>query len=740
MNPLYPSLPAGLTEALGTALFHSLWQAAAAGLVLLLCIALIPRRHAQVRYLAGVFSILAMVLLPAATFFLSYPEAESITPTPSVVNPIFSHSSYYAVAATTVTPDLSVGDRVMNWFRDNQNLLVMLWFAGLTFFTIRFAGGYVLSRRLRKRGLTPAAAHWQQQLDNMARQMRVGQPVRLYSSTRVTVPVVMGFLKPMILFPAGMLAGLTPEQVELILAHELAHVRRYDYLVNFLLTLAQMLLFFHPAMWLAAKFVRDERENCCDAVALRYHPDPSRYARTLLTLETYRQKGTVLSAAGGSLSNRIGRILNLKGRSNPVHYATAIFLGFALVVSVMASAYKGTPLWANLLGTDEAAGNVTLENVVITPDAGDPGVQDEYVYVKTDSEEVVVTILRDGEKTEIHMRDGEVVSVKVNDKEVPAETYPQYQEMAMKSMRNTGTMQIPAVPGITPIPPVPAAPGHIPGESEADFDKRMGMWEKEMEAWEQQMKAWEEQNVEGLPGAPGDWEEFGRAMERLGEELGKELPQTLGDEDRWEEFGRRMEEMGEELGRSMEHLGDPDHEMSEEERKAHEKSMEKFGKDMEEWGKKFGKDMEVWAEQFAVHAEAMAREMELQSERMQADAERMAEDQERLADDARRMAEDQEQMERDAAEMAEDLGEAERDISFSTAGADRLTDLLMEDGLIQARDQYTFRITDKGLWVDGKKLDDRAHRIYLDRVGELFDYKKEVNISRKGGSTSIQVN
>jgi beta-lactamase regulating signal transducer with metallopeptidase domain len=725
MKSLYPTLPAGLTDALGTALFHSLWQAAAAGLVLLVCIALIPRRYAQVRYLAGVISILAMVLLPAATFFISYPYTATPVTVVSVVNPVSLHTPLTAAAATTATPDHTLSEQVMSWFRSNQDLLVMLWFAGLTLFTLRFAGGYLLSRRLRRRGLTPAPESWQRQLDQMARHMRVGQPVKLFTSTRITVPMVMGFLKPMILFPAGMLGGLTPDQVELILAHELAHVRRYDYLVNFLLTLAQMLLFFHPAMWLAAKFVRDERENCCDAVALRYHPDPSRYARTLLTLETYRQKGAVLSAAGGSLSNRIGRILNLKGKPNPVHYATAIVLGFALVVSVMASAYKDTPIWNTLTGNDET-GNVTLDNVVITPEGDDTGIKDEYVYVKTDSEEVVITILRDGEKTEIHMRDGAVVNVKVNDKDIPADQYPEYQEMAMQSMRNTGTHQIPAIPGMPAIPAVPAVPGHVEGESQEAFERRMEAWEDEMRVWESEMEKWEETATQGAtPGEGEEWEKLGRAMEKLG----TGLEQTLGNEERWEEFGLHMEKMGEELARSLEHLGGLNHEMSEEEQEAHEKTMEKFGKDMEEWGERFGKDMEKWAEQYAHEAEAMAEGITAERDAAAARKDELTAERDRITAERDEMAAD-----------AEESEDPEARISWSTTGVDRLTDMLMDDGLITSRDHFTFRITDKGLWVDGKKLDGGTHDYYLSRISDLFDYNKEVNIVRKGGSTSIQVN
>jgi beta-lactamase regulating signal transducer with metallopeptidase domain len=719
MNTLDTLFPEGLTESLGSALFHSLWQAAAVGLILLLCILLIPRRHAQTRYVAGVLSILAMVVLPVITFFISYPE-NSTSITTAVEAPYTYHTAAGNVTATTPTPELSFQDEVMNWFQANQALMVALWVAGMAFFAIRFSGGYLLTRRLRRRGLGEVPTAWSHRLQQMAAQMRVGQPVQFHTSTRVSVPMVIGFLKPMILFPVGMLADLTPDQVELILAHELAHVRRYDYAVNLLLSLAQIVLFFHPAMWLASRFVRQERENCCDAIALRYHPDPARYARTLLTLETYRQRGLALSATGGSLSDRITRILNLRGKTNPVHFATAAILGLALVASVMASTYKDTPFMRGILGTEEAAGNVTLDDVVITAssdDASQP--QDEYSWVLQDSEEVVVIILQDGKKTEIKMQDGEVVSVVEDGKTIAAAEYPAYRELALRTMENARNIAPPVIPSIAPVPPVPPAPVWREGDDQASFQRRMDAWEDEMEAWEESMQDWEERNADALSGmselnCQGGLEELGIEMGRMGEDLAA----ALGDEQQWEEFGKAMERMAESLAKDFEgKKGDPG-KWSKRDREAFERDMEQFGRDMEQWGEDFGRQMEDLMRQRADELEQHSDELRRQADEM-----------ERAADEE--AANRQEYLENEEA--------LESGFHFQTNSMEDIGNRLWEDGLTKSKTKFTFKLNQKGMWVDGVKMGDHIHEQYLPLLEELYGDAEEVSMVVNGKSRTLNV-
>ena len=109
---------------------------------------------------------------------------------------------------------------------------------------------------------------WRQSLRRLCGQLRIRRPVRLLESALVDVPMVIGWLRPVILLPASALSGLTPQQLEAIIAHELAHIRRHDYLINLLQSLIETLLFYHPAVWWVSRQIRREREHCCDDLAV----------------------------------------------------------------------------------------------------------------------------------------------------------------------------------------------------------------------------------------------------------------------------------------------------------------------------------------------------------------------------------------------------------------------------------------------------------------------------------------
>ncbi|HEX2523296.1 MAG TPA: M56 family metallopeptidase [Terriglobia bacterium] len=145
----------------------------------------------------------------------------------------------------------------------------------------------------------------------LCEQLQVRQTVLLFESARIQVPTVIGWLRPVILLPASALTGLTTPQLEAILAHELAHIRRHDYLVNLLQTAVETLLFYHPAVWWVSKQVRLEREHCCDDLAVSVQGDVLAYARALAELETRRtnEPQLAMAATGGSLLTHIERLL-----------------------------------------------------------------------------------------------------------------------------------------------------------------------------------------------------------------------------------------------------------------------------------------------------------------------------------------------------------------------------------------------------------------------------------------------
>ncbi len=146
--------------------------------------------------------------------------------------------------------------------------LGLAWLVGVAGCSIRLLGGWLITARLRSATARLAPVEWQARLAPLMKRMGVLRRVSLRASTRIEAPMAMGWLRPVILVPVGALAGLSTEQVEGLLAHELAHIRRHDYLVNLLQSLAEAVLFYHPAVWWVSRQIRTEREHCCDDLAV----------------------------------------------------------------------------------------------------------------------------------------------------------------------------------------------------------------------------------------------------------------------------------------------------------------------------------------------------------------------------------------------------------------------------------------------------------------------------------------
>ncbi|MEM9665753.1 MAG: M56 family metallopeptidase, partial [Bacteroidota bacterium] len=235
-------------EATGLALLHAVWQITMlGGLLVLLNQAL---RSAQARYLAGCIVLLAMIAVPVGTGVYVYeagvalpgPFAEILPATPlapTTVTPLVSE-----VVAPPAEHATSRGYSVAGWLP----WVVVGWLVGMVLLSIRLLGGWTLTRRLVASGARVDGT-WQRRFDALRGRMHVEQAVRFLQTSRVSGPVVIGSLRPVVLVPMGLLAGLPPAQVELILLHELAHIRRHDYLVNLLQSMAEVALFFHPVAW-----------------------------------------------------------------------------------------------------------------------------------------------------------------------------------------------------------------------------------------------------------------------------------------------------------------------------------------------------------------------------------------------------------------------------------------------------------------------------------------------------------
>jgi GWxTD domain-containing protein len=213
--------------------------------------------------------------------------------------------------------------------------LAPLWLVGVILIYARSLAGSLALRRMRQRGVCSAASQWKEELGRLAMRVRVSRSVELLESCFADAPIVIGHFRPVILVPLGLLSGLPATQIETILLHELAHIRRHDFLVNSLQRLVEGLLFYHPALWWISSVMRRERENCCDDAVVAIHPDKQEYARALAALEHHRivAREAAIAATGGSLMKRIHRLLSPEA---PKGMARVSLLGAALLVATLA--------------------------------------------------------------------------------------------------------------------------------------------------------------------------------------------------------------------------------------------------------------------------------------------------------------------------------------------------------------------------------------------------------------------
>jgi beta-lactamase regulating signal transducer with metallopeptidase domain len=336
---------------LGQGLIHSLWQCAALAVVLAGALALLRGRSPNVRYAAACAALALMLLIPAATvwtFVSAAPETrtqEASEPAPAEwefsigteesprpgSNSEAGHAGQPVSAATRTTVEGT--ERLLPW-------LTLFWLIGVTVLSARTLGGLMFARRLKRRGARPVEERWRELAADVARRLSVSAPVRILESTLVLVPTAVGWLRPAILLPASAFTGLTPQQLEAILAHELAHVRRHDYLVNLLQTAVETLLFYHPAVWWVSRQIRSEREQACDDMVVSVTGDVLTYARALTKVERLRDTAPrlALAADGGSLRARVLRLVEGTPRARrPVSFVAGLFF-FAAVLTTFACA------------------------------------------------------------------------------------------------------------------------------------------------------------------------------------------------------------------------------------------------------------------------------------------------------------------------------------------------------------------------------------------------------------------
>jgi len=320
MMPWIELIEHPLVQRIGWVLLHFFWQGAAIAMVWGIARALLHGHDPRLRYGIACLLLGGMIAAPVVTFHLvgspPSPAGLSAVMPKSEIDSLVAPTWMTRVASNQALPfaqslaeGAAVGlERLLPW-------LVILWWAGVCGLSVRLLHGYWRVRQVTSAQTRSLSEEWRDRFHELQRRLRMSRPVALLQSAAIEVPAVVGWLRPVVLVPASSLSGLTPAQLELILAHELAHIRRHDHWINLFQVLVETVLFYHPAVWWLSRDIRRERELCCDDLAVAACGNRLAYARALSALEGLRQRSHALAlgAAGGSLLERIRHIVGSPG-------------------------------------------------------------------------------------------------------------------------------------------------------------------------------------------------------------------------------------------------------------------------------------------------------------------------------------------------------------------------------------------------------------------------------------------
>ncbi len=422
-----------LIYAIGMMLVHSIWQLALVYLVMQLVLTSLGPTASTVKYRVAIFSMLSGLVLAGITFIVYY-KAEN--------KDLAGIARLLPMNETTVIPH-PVADpgRIQSDYgterlRPYLPGLVTVYLTGLVIMCFRIIMGSVYMHRHARLGVSTPSGDVSAAFQALCRRVGVKQAVRLLESVIIRVPEVLGYFRPLIIVPAGFFADMPFDQAEAILSHELAHIKRKDFLFNIFQSVIEMLFFYHPAIYLISARIRDERENCCDDMALASCPGKVTYAKALANMAENQLKpsypAVALVSGRRNLLDRIKRILNhehMKTKISDKLLAGVIILaGFGIIIITGAAAMNKLSIKGNDQGKDfsfnllhSPNGNTTASDSLITVD-------ERTVVIKQDDKK------GKSHTYEMEFKNEKLDKLKVDGKNISASKFKDYEDVIQKTL------------------------------------------------------------------------------------------------------------------------------------------------------------------------------------------------------------------------------------------------------------------------------------------------------------------
>jgi bla regulator protein BlaR1 len=310
-----------LIEALGWTLAHSVWQGALLTMMLFVVLVFIRNSSAQLKYFISFVSLLCLLGWSAATFVHSYNYAvrkvalkENIISNPGFVQSAIKQDFAGKTEVKTINKaEFNIQIiKIRGFLQRNFYIVCTFWIIGILFLGLRLIGGFIYLQRIRSTDLVSIDKLWMDKLEELAGKLQIRRKVEAFFSPLVNIPLTIGSIKPVILFPVSAFTGFSAKEIEAIIAHELAHVLRHDYFFNIIQSIMEILFFYNPAVWVISTEIRRERENSCDNIAIGLTGDRLSYARTLAAVQVQQYESEQLAMAflssSGNILQRIKRL------------------------------------------------------------------------------------------------------------------------------------------------------------------------------------------------------------------------------------------------------------------------------------------------------------------------------------------------------------------------------------------------------------------------------------------------
>lgn len=329
--------------ALGWTLIHSLWQIMFIAFLLYGLLGLLRNKSANSRYTAVAVAFLFITVTSVATFFIEYNhfqpfEQPTVDTQHDIINNLFSEP---AIAGSLgffvwIRQAFIFFEDLKTLVEGNLSMIVLFWILGLTAFAIRLAGNLIFLRRLRQSAASSLSGEWQSVITSLSQKIGISKPIRAFESTMAKVPMVIGHLRPLILIPAGLVFSIPPDQIEAILAHELAHIRRKDFLINTLKSVIEAVFFYHPFVWWLSSVFDQERENCCDDITITASIRPLSLSKALVNAEEFRMASPGLVMAFYQKKYKLlKRIKRMNTKMNQAQRISARSIALLIILAVM---------------------------------------------------------------------------------------------------------------------------------------------------------------------------------------------------------------------------------------------------------------------------------------------------------------------------------------------------------------------------------------------------------------------